>query len=266
MSGPPTFREWDSNAYHRLSHPQLEWGMKVLNKLALRGDETVLDAGCGTGKLTAELLARLPKGRVVALDLSHNMLRLAREHLARQFPGQVSLIEGDVQALPFAEAFEGIFSTATFHWATDHQRLFRGLYRALKPGGWLVAQCGGGPNLSTVRERARVIACCPEFREFFAGWTEPWLYADDETTTQHLRRAGFVEVETNLEHSPAVLSDAEAYKQYLATVTLHPHMARITDALLRERFLEEMARRGAQDDPPFVMDYWRLNIAARRPA
>ncbi|HEV8525733.1 MAG TPA: methyltransferase domain-containing protein [Terriglobales bacterium] len=266
MSDPPALREWDSEAYHRLSRPQFDWGMKVLNRLRLRGDETVLDAGCGTGKLTAELLTRLPKGRVVALDLSHNMLRLAGDHLAPQFPLQVSLVEADVQALPFAEVFDGVLSTATFHWATDHERLFRSLHRALKPSGWLLAQCGGGPNLAAVRERARTIASCPEFREFFAGWTEPWVYADDATTAQRLRRAGFVEVEANLEHSPAVLSDAEEYKEYLATVTLHPHMARITDDRLRGRFLEELARRGAQDDPPFVMDYWRLNVSARRPA
>jgi trans-aconitate methyltransferase len=266
MSDSPPFREWDSEAYHRLSRPQFDWGMKVLDRLALRGDETVLDAGCGTGKLTAQLLARLPTGRVVALDLSHNMLCRARDHLVQRLPSQVCLVEADVQALPFQEAFDGIFSTATFHWATDHQRLFRSLYRALKPGGWLVAQCGGGPNLATVRERARTITSCPEFREFFAGWTEPWLYADDAATAQLLRRASFIEVETNLEHSPAVLSDAEEYKQYLATVTLHPHMARITDAQLRDRFLQELARRGAQDDPAFVMDYWRLNMSARRPA
>ena len=146
-------------------------------------------------------------------------------------------------------------------------------------GGWIriVCETGGYPSLCLLHEHeGRVTGVMP-----LAAVDSPltgrristlpfsdvcFALADDATTAQRLRRASFIEVETNLEHSPAVLSDAEEYKQYLATVTLHPHMARITDAQLRDRFLQELARRGAQDDPAFVMDYWRLNMSARRPA
>ena len=150
------FREWNSDVYHRVSGPQVSWGKKVLARLRLRGDEVVLDAGCGTGRLTAELLDPLPRGRVVGVDLSQNMLSKAREHLAR-YGSRVSLIACDLLHLPFESSFDGIVSTAAFHWVLDNDRLFANLRRALVPGGWLEAQCGGGPNvtdLAQARERA----------------------------------------------------------------------------------------------------------------
>ena len=159
-------REWNSEAYHRLSRPQFEWGLKVLDRLPLRGDETVADAGCGSGKVTAELLKRLPRGRVVAMDLSQNMLQTARDHLAPKFPRQVIFIATDLQDIPLDGAIDGIFSTAAFHWVPDHDRLFRSLFHALKPGGWLEAQCGGGPNLARVRERTVALMTRSTLRPF----------------------------------------------------------------------------------------------------
>src|SRR3954470_14044618 len=112
--------EWDAASSHRLSAPQFSWGSQVLDRLRLNGDETVMDAGCGTGRLTAGLLERLPRGRVVAVDLSQNMLEEARAHLVPRFGGQVEFIRADLAALPFDESFDGVFSTAAFHWVPDH--------------------------------------------------------------------------------------------------------------------------------------------------
>ena len=112
-------REWNSDVYHRLSEPQVSWGKKVLARLRLRGDEALLDAGCGTGRLTAELLEALPRGRVVGVDLSQSMLRSAREHLAhfKPRPNPVpNLVLCDLLRLPFQASFDGIVSTASFHW------------------------------------------------------------------------------------------------------------------------------------------------------
>jgi trans-aconitate 2-methyltransferase len=264
MTQRATHREWNSEAYHRLSRPQLEWGLKVLDRLALHGNETVADAGCGSGKPTAKLLERLPRGRVIAMDLSENMLQTARDHLAPKFPGQVFFMAVDLQDIPLDGVLDGIFSTAAFHWVPDHDRLFRSLLRALKPGGWLEAQCGGGPNLARLRERATLLISQPDFAPFFVGWSPPWQYPDDTTTAQRMRRAGFVEVKTWLEEAPAILSDASEYKEFLAVVTLHCHVARISDAVLRERFMDELAQQAATDDPAFTLDYWRLNLSGRK--
>ena len=265
MTQKQASREWNSEAYHRLSRPQFAWGQKVVDRLPLRGDETVADAGCGSGKVTAELLKRLPRGRVVAMDLSENMLQRAREHLTPRFRGQAFFFAADLHDIPLDGILDGIFSTAAFHWVPDHERLFRSLFGSLKPGGWLEAQCGGGPNLARVRERTLALTSQPEFAPFFAGWSPTWQYPDDITTAARMRSAGFVQIKTWLEEMPTTLSDADEYKEFLATVTLHRHMARIPDPALRDRFMDELGRQAAADNPPFTLDYWRLNLSGRRP-
>jgi len=258
-------REWDSSTYHQVSKPHLGWGAKVLERVPLAVAQTVLDVGCGTGKNTAELLERLPRGRVIASDLSENMLRSARDYLLPRFAGRVSFVLADMQAIPFREAVHGIFSTAAFHWVSDHDRLFASLFAALRSGGWLEAQCGGGPNLARIRQHVGVIISCVEFAPYFAGWQDPWNFEDADSAAETLRRAGFVEVSTSLEPSPQQFSAAADFKQYLATVTLHRHLERIPEPSLRHRFLDTIVLRAEQDNPPFVMDYWRLNISAKKP-
>src|SRR5215471_6400551 len=113
-------REWDGATYHRVSNPQFEWGTVVLDRLPLRGDELVLDVGCGTGRLTEKLIDRLPRGRVLAIDVSANMLHVAREYLRFSFGTRIQFALADAAALPICEKADAIFSTATFHWVHDH--------------------------------------------------------------------------------------------------------------------------------------------------
>jgi trans-aconitate 2-methyltransferase len=255
-------REWNAAAYDRLSDAQHRWGLKVLERVPVGGDAVVLDAGCGTGRVSSELLRKLPRARVIAVDLSENMLQAARHNL-RDYK-RVSFVCADLQQLPFRERFDGIFSTATFHWAKDHERLFGELFTALKPGGWLVAQCGGGPNLVRLRERAARLMQLPKYASFFQHWVDPWTYAGAEITAERLRRAGFAQVKTWTEAAQFALPDAPAFREYLATVTLHLHVASITDERLRNQFLDDLARQ-ASHDPEFQLDYWRLNIDATKP-
>lgn len=255
-------REWNAAAYDRLSDQQHRWGLKVLGRIPARGDETVLDAGCGTGRVTSELLRKLPRGRVVAVDLSENMLHAARANL--RGCERLSFVCADVQQLPFRERFDGIFSTATFHWAKDHGRMFRELFTALLPGGWLIAQCGGGPNLVRLRQRAARLMDSPKYHRFFEHWIDPWTYASAETTAERLRAAGFAEVKTWTEPAEFALPDAATFREYLATVTLHRHLSFITDERLRDDFLDELADQASRD-PEFQLDYWRLNLEAIRP-
>jgi len=265
MSGSPQTREWDASAYHRVSSPQLNWGKKVLSTLQLRGDELLMDAGCGSGRLTAELLENLPKGRVVGVDLSQNMVATARDHLRSQFGSRAQFVAADLQDLPFERAFDGIFSTAAFHWVPDHLRLFRSMARTLRPGGWLRAQCGGGPNLARLRERMDALISSPKYTRFFAHFCNPWIFNDAETAADLMRQAGFVEVETSLEPAPTVLEDLDSYSEFVRTVILRLHLQQIPDASLCSEFLAELARQAAQDDPPFSLDYWRLNLTGKVP-
>jgi trans-aconitate 2-methyltransferase len=265
MSTPSQPREWNATDYHRISGPQVNWGKKVLARLHLRGDEMLMDAGCGTGRLTAELLQSLPRGWVVGVDLSENMLGGARDHLTRDFRGRFWLVAADLQDLPFDRIFNGIFSTAAFHWVLDHDRLFRSLFRALRPGGWLTAQCGGGPNLARLRERTDRLATATKYARYFAGFHEPWVFNDAETAAVLLQRAGFVEIDTSLEPAPTILEDSAQYSEFVRTVILRRHLERIPDGELRTDFVAALAGQAATDDPPFSLDYWRLNLDARIP-
>jgi trans-aconitate 2-methyltransferase len=255
----PSFREWNSSAYHCLSAPQVSWGKKVLARLRLRGDEVVLDAGCGTGRLTADLLEALPHGRVVGVDLSQNMLRLARGHLA-EFGSRVSLAACDLLHLPFERSFEVIVSTAAFHWVLDHDRLFENLRRALMPEGRLEAQCGGGPNLEKLRQRASALMENSDFARFFAGFREPWLFQDAPAAAEVLRRAGFVDIETSVEEAPTVLDSAERYSEFIRNIIFRRHLERIPSEEGRSEFIMRLTVKAAGDDPPFSLDYWRLNL------
>src|SRR3954470_13883616 len=142
---PP--REWNASSYDRQSDPQLAMARDVIDRLDLRGDERVLDAGCGTGRVTAELLERVPNGTVIAVDGGSAMVEQARERLG----DNVEAFAQDLLELRLDRPVDAILSTATFHWIGDHARLFERLYQALNPGGRLSAPCGGGGQIANVQ-------------------------------------------------------------------------------------------------------------------
>jgi trans-aconitate 2-methyltransferase len=257
-------REWNATSYHKVSGPQTSWGQQVLARLDLRGDERAIDAGCGSGRLTGDLLARLPAGRLVAIDRSWNMLQTARANLRPAFGGRVTFVQVALPALPFHEWADLVFSTATFHWVSDHPALFTSILAALRPGGRLHAQCGGGPNLAEAHALAEQVMHEPPFREHFEGWPGAWQFATAEATRERLAAAGFVDVVTGLEAAPTTLASEADYREFVTTVIYHPHLSRLPEAL-RPRFIDEVAARAAVQNPPFTLDYWRLNMQATRP-
>lgn len=259
----PVSREWNAAAYHRHSKPQFHWGQKVLSQLNLRGDERVLDAGCGSGRLTRILAEGLARGRVVGLDLSRNMVQHARQNLA-DLGLRVTFVAADLAALPFNDCFNGVVSTAAFHWVLDHDALFANLFAALQPNGWLNAQCGGGPNLARLRSRVKELASAREFEAWLGGFREPWFFSDAESAAARLRKAGFVDVETSLEEAPVFASGDVEFKEYLQTFILHQHLELLPNQTARTRFVDQLAAIYANDDPPWTLDYWRLNLRARK--
>jgi trans-aconitate methyltransferase len=262
--------DWDGQAYHRISGPQFAWGMRVLESFAWTGAERVLDAGCGSGRLTAELAARVPRGHVIGLDRSRPMLQQAKAHLSspsRSSPtssGGPPLVCADLLALPFRAWADVVFSTATFHWVLDHSALFRGLHGVLRPGGVLVAQCGGQGNLEVLYSRADALAAPPEHRARFVGFHHPTNFADPRSTTTRLDEAGFDQVRCSLEHAPTPFPTAEAYREFIAKVVLREHLARLPDDATRTAWLDELTELAGRDTPPRTLDYVRLNLRAKR--
>jgi trans-aconitate 2-methyltransferase len=240
-------REWNAPSYERVSAPQEAWGRDVLDRLDLRGDERVLDAGCGTGRVTSALLERLPHGEVVAVDGSQAMVEQARTRLGER----AEVFAADLLELQLDRPVDAILSTATFHWIADHDRLFARLHAALKPGGRLVAQCGGCGNVANVVEAvARVDH--PALR----GWPGPWNFATTHETAERLRRAGFTDVWTWPQLKPVTPEDP---REFLATVVLGSHLDRLPEAD-GQAFLDAVL---AELPAPLTIEYVRLNMLAR---
>jgi trans-aconitate 2-methyltransferase len=257
--------EWNAASYHKVSGPQTSWGQKVLSRLSVNGDERTIDAGCGSGRLTGELLERLPRGRLVAIDRSWNMLMTARANLRPAFGDRVSFIQVSLPDLPCANWADLVFSTATFHWIKDHTALFQNILQALRPGGRLMAQCGGGPNLARAHALAEQLMHAEPFAPFFGEWPGPWEFADADTTAQRLQRAGFTDVVTSLEEAPTTLATEADYREFVTTVIYHPHLDRLPDPRLKQAFIDRVTELSAQEETPFTLDYWRLNMNATKP-
>lgn len=263
MSGQKPI-EWDARAYDKLSDPQFGWGTKLLATISLRGDERVMDAGCGSGRLTEELLKRLPNGHVVAADLSANMLESARERL-RGAKKRVELARCDLSNFRLAEPLDGIFSNATLHWVPDHASMFRSFFRALKPGGWLVAQFGGDGNLARLKGRAAFWGKQEPFANFIFETTDSAHYETEAETRQHMQAAGFVEIESRLHPEMVRFPDAEAMQMFVEKVNLHKYIAALPNELAHQ-FAVRIVQEAAKDDPPYTLDYMRLTIRTKKPA
>ena len=256
--------DWNAERYHDVSSPQQAWGRRVLERLPLAGTEHVLDIGCGTARITQEIKRRLPAGRVVGLDLSPAMIEQARAWLGRHAP-DIRLVRADAARLPFTRAFDAVFSGATFHWIPDHAELFRSIITALRPGGRLVAQCGGGPNVAVLHARTERLMRAPRFAPYFDDWIDPWNFADVESTKRRLEAAGFADIDVDLEAAPTPFDGPEPFQDFIANVCVRHHLSRLPPDE-SAAFLRELTMDAAADAPPYTIDYWRLNISARRPA
>ncbi len=257
--------DWDGATYDRIADPQARWGKAVLDLLELTGDERVLDAGCGSGRVTEQLLDRYPGISVVGLDAAPSMLAEARDRLAR-FGSRVELVEADLaRPLPVDEQpgwwpVDVVMSTAAFHWVLDHDRLFAHLAAVLRPGGRLVAQCGGRGNIDTVVTALRRLG--PEFggpEHERIDEPSPWLFATPADTCRRLEGAGFVGVDAWLHDEPTPFDGIEPLQTFLATVVLRTHLDRLPAG--EQQSLVEAVTRLL---PGPVLDYVRLTMVGTR--
>jgi len=249
---------WDGSSYDRISGIQQGWGAEVVERLALEGSERVLDAGCGSGRVTEMVLERVPSGEVVAVDASASMVAAASERLAgpgSRYAGRVEVSQCDLLDLELAEPVDAVISTATFHWIADHDRLFRRIHAAMRPGGRFAAQCGGEGNIDVLRSRAREVLAREPYAQYFEGWQAPWNYAAAEVTERLLRGAGFAEARCWLTPAP---STPDEPREFLRTIVLGPHVQQLP-AELREPFMDDVLELIGE---PVVIDYVRLNIQA----
>ena len=246
-------RDWNASSYDSVSAPQQEWGAAVVARLDLRGGETVLDAGAGTGRVTEMVLERLPRGHVIAVDGSPSMAEKARQRLPRE---RVTVICSDLVELELQSAVDAIVSTATFHWIHDHDLLFARMRAALREGGQFVVQCGGRGNIDRARGIGELVAGRAPFAEHLDAMGAIWNYAGVEETTARLQRAGFDVSACWLQPAPVT---PPAPREFLETVIFAPYLDRLPRAL-HDDFIDAAV---AELGDPLVLDYVRLNWDAK---
>ncbi|MDE3070897.1 MAG: methyltransferase domain-containing protein [Acidobacteriota bacterium] len=256
--------DWDAATYDRIADPQEAWAREIIARMELRGDELVLDAGCGSGRVTRLLLERLPRGGVLAVDASSAMVAQATAALGAEVAaGRLAVEVRDLLELALDEPVDAVFSCAVFHHIHDHPRLFSRLHAALRAGGRLTAQCGGAGNIDRFRRVSDEVCAREPYGRHLADMDSPWNYATPEGTEQRLLAAGFARARCWTEPKPTFPADARAFTR---SVLLNYHGARLRErAGAREgsRLAEELTSEVlAAMGEPLRLDYVRLNIEA----
>lgn len=245
--------KWDAETYSNLDLPHQRWGEQLLSSYEFRGDEIVFDAGCGTGRDTAKLSDRVPVGKVFAVDNSTSMLDVARRSLEEKYPN-IQFCQADLLSdLSGFENVDLVYSVAAFHWISDHAKLFRNLYGVMKPGGYLLCDCGGKGNIQDVIQAANSVIGSNDSERV-------WNFADAESTRINLEESGFQVLEVRLERDPATFSSDGEFESFLRTLILGDYLSKI-DQKDRDAFVAQVAR----SIPSKTVDYVRLKIQAKVP-
>ena len=262
MTQPST--HWNADVYDRIGTPMRRWAQAVIDDLHLRGDETVLDAGCGSGSVTFDLLERLPRGRIYAVDSSPDMISKITQAIEDRGLTNVIPIRASLTDFELPEPVDVVFSNAVLHWIPDDDALFGCLLRATKPGGRFRAQCGGGANIARLMAATQAV----EEREPYSGYlrmAEFRKYRTAEEATAAMQRAGWADVRAKLFDSPVRFENMDDAALYLRTIILQRHVAALPSEHQQpflEAVIDETVRRYGE---PFTADYVRLDLWATKP-
>jgi len=255
---------WDAATYDRIGTPMRRWAQQVIDDLDLRGDETVLDAGCGSGSVTFDLLAKLPRGKIYAVDASAEMIATLTRALDERGVTNVIPLHASLTDFTLPEPVDCVFSNAVFHWIPDDDALFGCLCRATKPGGRLRAQCGGYGNQVHVLEAVAAVRHDERFARHLEGFTDSKTYRTPEQARAAMERAGWRDVRASLFDAPVPFDDLDDAALYVKTILLRDHVARLpqnlADAYARAVVEETVRRWGA----PYIADYVRLDLWASK--
>jgi trans-aconitate 2-methyltransferase len=255
---------WDAEVYDRIGRPMRMWAQQVIDDLGLRGDETVLDAGCGSGSVTLDLRERLPDGKIYAVDASAEMIASLSRQLAERGISNVVPLQASLTDFTLPEPVDVVFSNAVFHWIPDDDALFGCLYRATKAGGRMRAQCGGYGNNAHVLEAVAAVREQERFGRHLGDFQDSKKYRTPEEATVALERAGWRNVRALLFDAPIPFDDHVEAALYIRTILLRDHVARLPEDL-RDAYtravVEETVRRHGE---PYVADYVRLDLYAER--
>jgi trans-aconitate 2-methyltransferase len=243
----PAFR-WDPTLYQKNSSAQQQWAEELIEKLMLRGDERVLDIGCGDGKITAMIARQVPDGRVLGVDSSGEMIRFAREEFPPEANPNLSFVAMDAQALTFCGEFDVVFSNAALHWVQDHRPVLAGIARSLRTGGRLLTQMGGKGNAAQVFEAFDIVRKELPWNEYFVGFSFTYGFFGTEEYRTWLRAAGLVPVRVELVGKDMVHRTPEEFAGWVSTTWL-PYLQQVPSEL-QSRFNGSLYEKYCSMYPP----------------
>ena len=239
---------WNADDYRRNSSAQQIFGRELIEKLALSGDERVLDLACGDGRLTAEIAEHLPKGSVVGLDSSAEMIAVARQsHPEDRYPNLIFQV-GDVRELSFCREFDVVFSNAALHWVRDHGPVLAGIRESLKDRGRVLLQMGGRGNASEILAAVEELMESKRWKEYFRGFAFLYGFFGPEEYALWLKEAGFSARRVELIPKTAVYRDSGELEGWIRTTWL-PYTSRVPEER-RQAFIADLAAHYQERHPP----------------
>jgi trans-aconitate 2-methyltransferase len=258
---------WDAADYFDSSSQQKKWGRELLSGLRLRGDERVLDIGCGDGKLSAEIAQMVPSGRVVGIDSSPEMIGFARDNFPPHTHPNLSWEVMDAQELRFDGEFDLAFSNAVLHWVPDQGSVLRGVERSLRSGGSLLFQMGGRGMASNVVQVMMSLLSREEWGRYFHDFSLPYRFCAPEEYTQWLEEAGLRPLRVELVPKDMTHDGRQGLAAWIRTTWL-PFTQRLPEEL-REDFIAQIVEGYIGLFPPDAdglvhVDAIRLEVEAEK--
>ena len=257
-------RAWDARAYERVSSGvQLEWGKRLLGKKKeWTGNETVMDAGAGSGNLTRLLAAMVLNGHVYAVDADANMVKQARANL--QDCKNVEIVHARMENARLAHPVDLVFSNAAIHWVLDQKQLFMHFYELLRPSGELLAEFGGHGSLEKILSLVVSVMQSDEFRDSFVNWKQAWHFPNSNEAEMMLKKAGFKDAHATLVPQTTKFPDRDSFASFVRTVILKPYLSYLTGDARKDSFVDRFLNEVQSSGLPWSLDYIRINISARK--
>ena len=256
--------EFDAKKYERASAHQQSWGERLIDELAIKGDERILDLGCGDGRLTARLAERVPQGHVLGIDASRNMIDQAQRSHVRT---NLEFRQMDINAIAFEGAFDIVYSNATLHWVKDHRRLLANIHKALRAGGMARFNFAGEGNCTNFIEVVRRTMAEEPFAACFQDFEWPWFMPSVREYEELLAESRLSKAEVWLENADTVFANDTALTGWIDQPSLVPlvaHLQGIDKQRFRDTVVSRMLDRARQADGTFIERFRRINVRAAR--
>lgn len=232
--------QWNASDYEKNSSQQQLWARELIAKLHLRGDEHLLDIGCGDGKVSAEIAARLPHGSVLGVDSSSDMIDLARQRHPVETHANLRFQVEDASRLPFEAEFTQVFSNAALHWVRDHRPVLRGIARSLKPGGGFLLQMGGRGNGADILTATDECLAMSTWAPYFTDFQFPYGFHGPEDYTVWMQEVGLNPIRVELIPKDMVHSGLAGLEGWLRTTHMLPYTQHLPEER-REDFIRQVA-------------------------